>query len=523
MAPCYNGPLLALSVYPSKWAREMLLRVTGTGIGNTVQTTDGLSYTQMASGEGLLKLTYSPSAGGLVIDSPTAIGLRVHGLVHDSPVTLDFRIVDTDGDAWTRTVYWPATTLVWEPDLELSSNELVLIGTPDWRKVSHIEYIFHMVSGADVYIRSLGMGKLTELPVVTVSATDSTAQEPSDPGLFTFTRSGPTDSELTVGIKMEGTASPGADYAALGSSVTFPAGSPTATRTVTVTDDTVIEDVETVIVTIETGTGYTVGSTASATVEIKDNDTPKITILDEFTDGDGDGGSGAFSQVWGTPYVNPSGWHRAATLQSSGPVGMAEWCANGLLGFAMTGLVETHGTLALRYTPTAGSATLDSLDDIGLIVNGVVHDLTLTLDFTIMDADGDSWTKTVTWPGLATFTREPDLYLGRADLIANGTPDWTKIAYIEYVLHLTAGIDASIDAVGIGDLPPAATLSIARVGDQVRIAWPSACIGYTLERHSAPQAGWSDAGLTVKVEGAENAAYERPDGDTQFYRLRPSR
>ena len=71
---------------------------------------------------------------------------------------------------------------------------------------------------------------------------------------------------------MSGTATSGSDYAALETTVNFAAGSATATKVVTVIDDAVTDAGETVIVTLASGTGYTVGSPASAAVTIQDDD-----------------------------------------------------------------------------------------------------------------------------------------------------------------------------------------------------------------------------------------------------------
>ncbi|MGQ9663239.1 MAG: Calx-beta domain-containing protein, partial [Kiritimatiellia bacterium] len=111
--------------------------------------------------------------------------------------------------------------------------------------------------------------------VVTVTAPDAVAGEPGSgqgEGVFRFSRSGPTGSGLTVNFTVGGTATSGSDYSSLGSSVTFAAGSATVDKTVTVLDDTLVEGDETVVVTLQPGVGYTVGSPSTATVTIKDDD-----------------------------------------------------------------------------------------------------------------------------------------------------------------------------------------------------------------------------------------------------------
>lgn len=109
-------------------------------------------------------------------------------------------------------------------------------------------------------------------PTITVVASDAVASEPSDPGIFTFTRTGATTDSLTVNISVSGTATPSTDYIALASTVIFNSGSSTADITVTPIDDAVLENSESVIVSIIAGTGYLVASPSSATVTLLDNE-----------------------------------------------------------------------------------------------------------------------------------------------------------------------------------------------------------------------------------------------------------
>ena len=60
-----------------------------------------------------------------------------------------------------------------------------------------------------------------------------TPRDRSDPGVFTFTRTGPTTFALQVNFDIGGTATNGADYQAIGAAVTIPAGQASATVTIT--------------------------------------------------------------------------------------------------------------------------------------------------------------------------------------------------------------------------------------------------------------------------------------------------
>jgi hypothetical protein len=107
--------------------------------------------------------------------------------------------------------------------------------------------------------------------------------------VYTFTRTGPTTSGLTVNFSVGGTAAFPADYSQTGAAsftpptatVNFAAGSSTATVTVTPLTDCMLEGSETVEFTVTPGTGYGVGSPSTATGTIMntpDTTAPVITL-----------------------------------------------------------------------------------------------------------------------------------------------------------------------------------------------------------------------------------------------------
>jgi 2-C-methyl-D-erythritol 4-phosphate cytidylyltransferase len=81
-----------------------------------------------------------------------------------------------------------------------------------------------------------------------------------------------------VSYTVGGTATAGSDYAALSGSVTIPAGTASATITVTAVNDTLVEGDETVVVTLGASAAYTVGSPSSGTVTIVSDDGLATTI-----------------------------------------------------------------------------------------------------------------------------------------------------------------------------------------------------------------------------------------------------
>jgi Concanavalin A-like lectin/glucanases superfamily len=64
-------------------------------------------------------------------------------------------------------------------------------------------------------------------------------------------------------------------------------------------------------------------------------------------------------------------------------------------------------------------------------------------------------------------------------------------------------------------------LTIQRwTGNQIRISWPTSFADFGIEQSSAVSGGWGPSGLSVTVEGSENAAYAPTTTSPQFFRLK---
>ena len=108
-------------------------------------------------------------------------------------------------------------------------------------------------------------------PVVTIAAV-ADATEGGSAGSFRFTRDGDLSSPATFTVAYSGTATSGTDYSSPPTQFTFAPFSALVYVSVTPSNDSTSEPTETVVATIQTGSGYTVGSPAAATVNIFDND-----------------------------------------------------------------------------------------------------------------------------------------------------------------------------------------------------------------------------------------------------------
>ncbi len=130
-----------------------------------------------------------------------------------------------------------------------------------------------------------GQGTITNddviLPSITLAVAPSSVTEDGTSNLiYTFTRSGVTTNLLTVNYSIGGTATNGTDYASIPTGVTFAANLATATVTINPTPDTIVESDETVILTLASGTGYTVGTTTPVTGTINNDDFSQLSIND---------------------------------------------------------------------------------------------------------------------------------------------------------------------------------------------------------------------------------------------------
>jgi hypothetical protein len=129
-------------------------------------------------------------------------------------------------------------------------------------------------------------------PSVSIAVSPASVSEDGSTNLtYTVTRSLTSASPLVVNLSTDGTATPGADFTGSAAAVTIPGNATTATLTIDPTADSTVEPDETVTLTVTAGTGYTVGTPASATGTILTdefrslpvNDTGKISCADSTT------------------------------------------------------------------------------------------------------------------------------------------------------------------------------------------------------------------------------------------------
>lgn len=217
-------------------------------------------------------------------------------------------------------------------------------------------YTFSELFNNSVSVGPNGTGadfEATPTPVVTITASIPTANElaPVTAGKFTLTRTGDTSQQLIVNVNsLQGGAlkgnpppSPTNDYSIAPdyvagsqgfSTFTIPADSATLDVVVTPNTDATTEGPETVVLQLGPGSGYLVGSAATATIVIADDDTalPKVSLAVAT----------------------------AATNENSGTPAAFRFTRTGLTNSALTVSYTRSGTATsgADFTALSGSATI---------------------------------------------------------------------------------------------------------------------------------------------------------------------
>ena len=132
--------------------------------------------------------------------------------------------------------------------------------------------------GDDNAVRANLSVTLTDVaPAVTVAADAATVEE-GTAAAFTLTRSGDLSGAQAVAVAVSQTGSVLATGEAGERQVTFADGATEAALSVATDDDTVAEAGGTVTATVQSGTGYTLGASATAQVAVTDDDASGLTL-----------------------------------------------------------------------------------------------------------------------------------------------------------------------------------------------------------------------------------------------------
>ncbi len=206
------------------------------------------------------------------------------------------------------------------------------------------------VLGAAIATLWIGDGD-TANPLVRLRVTDRDVDESGNPGQFLIERLGATTAALNVSVGLSGTATNGSDYATIPTTISIPAGATSVPVNITPLQDTSVETMETVILTINTNASYTrAASTADyvGTLNLHDDDQPVLTVV--ATDN-------AAAEVGNNPGV--------FTVTRTGSTASALTVNYGVTGSAL------HGT---DYVPLPGVLTIPAGSAVATVVITPIDD-----------------------------------------------------------------------------------------------------------------------------------------------------
>ena len=124
-----------------------------------------------------------------------------------------------------------------------------------------------------------GPGSCSATPIVQFSSPTCRVQENQQNVALTLTREGSLGTDATVHVATSaGTAQAGSDFTAKSTDVTIPAGAPSKTINIPITNDHVAESTEQFTVSLTPTAGVAIGNPGTATVTIIDKDGPPPTI-----------------------------------------------------------------------------------------------------------------------------------------------------------------------------------------------------------------------------------------------------
>jgi type IV pilus assembly protein PilY1 len=289
-----------------------------------------------------------------------------------SPVTVDFTLAgstatpDIDYASIGTSVVFPALSSTQTIPVTVSTDTIV---------EANETVVVTLIETDNLYV---GIGDPNNATVTITdndSATVSIAawsggneQGPTDAGL-TVTQTAVSSTDTVLTLSPSGTALYFTDYN-VDSTVTIPAGSTYTSFFVDVWDDTIVEDTETVIITIAKSSGddqITVG-TDNATIDIVDDDSANVTIA-KTTDGDE---AGPVDGLFTVTQTNRSSTSTALSYSVGG--------------------TATSGD---DYTALSGSVTISAMETDATITVPVLNDIldegteTVILTISITSADPD--------------------------------------------------------------------------------------------------------------------------------------
>ncbi|WP_419746157.1 putative Ig domain-containing protein [Xanthomonas phaseoli] len=461
-------------------------RVTYTNNGDGA-TSDSFYLLDEDNNQVVFNITINPSRTASIAVSPSAanedsgtslVYTVTLSQTNSSPTTVN---LTRSGTATSGTDYTGAVNSVVVP-ANATSVSFSITPVADTTVEPDETAIFSVASGTDYSVGNPSSATATivndDFPVATITVSPASVYEDGAPNLvYTVALSQPSPSALSIGFNVGGTATNGTDYATINSPLVIAAGQTSGTITVNPTPDTTVEPDETVVISLNAGSGYTVGSPNSATGTILNDDLPGLSINDVSVN---EGNAGTTNATFTVSLSAPAGAGGVsfdlATADGTATAGV-DYAASSLTRTIPAGsssatftvlvngdtLAEPDETFFVNVSNVTG-ATVSDGQGLGTIVNDDAQPA-LSIDDVSVN-EGNSGTTT------ATFTVSLSAASGQTVTVNYATADGTATAGSDYVarsgtLSFAPGVTAQGVAVTVnGDtaVEPNETFSVGLSG-----------------------------------------------------------
>ena len=270
---------------------ETVALTLAAGSGYSIATTTAVVGTILNDDLPVITLAVAPTAG--VSEDGTANLIYTFSRTGPTTSTLSVNYTvggtATLGTDFSGIAATPATKTV-----SFAANSAIAIVTVDPTADAEIEpdetIALTLAAGTGYSIATttavVGTILNDDLPVITlaVAPTAGVSEDGTANLIYTFSRTGPTTSTLSVNYTVGGTATLGTDFSGIAATpatktVSFAAGADTTTVTVDLTVDTTIEPDETVALTLTTGNGYSIGTADAVVGTVLNDDLPRHGVI----------------------------------------------------------------------------------------------------------------------------------------------------------------------------------------------------------------------------------------------------
>jgi hypothetical protein len=235
---------------------------------------------------------------------------------------------------------------------------------------------------------------ITDNEVATITLANTTDGSEAGPtnGVMTVTQSLISPTNTVIAYTVTGTATSGSDYTALSGTVTIPAGSTTATISIPIIDDAIVEGNETIILTLSSITsGFPIlGTPVTATNTVADNDSATVTIANTTNGAE----SGPVSGVMTVTQTAVSATNTAIAYSVSGTA----TSGSDYTALSGTVIIPAGSTTATISIPVLDDAILDPAETVIVTLTSITSGLPslgATLVATNTIADNESAAVTI--------------------------------------------------------------------------------------------------------------------------------